>query len=124
MAFTEYTKGSLLLNNSIQMEETEMSIKWENGAKPVHTVQKGLAGFSKGSAFITLSFKAAVPEDGPEYDDALQNMVDVEGIPVTAYIGQKTLTTTGVITAADFSHAVDTEAKFDYQITAVFNILQ
>jgi hypothetical protein len=124
MAFTEYTKGTIIIGSDVQMEETEMSIKWESGAKPVHTVQKGLAGFSKGSAFLTISFKAAVPEEGPEYDDGLQNILDVEGVPFTCYVGQKTLTTTGVVTSADFSHSVDAEAKFDYQITAVFQILQ
>lgn len=118
-----YAKGAMLINNDIQLEEVKMTCKWTSGAKDVHTVLKGFAGQSPGSAMLEIDFDAAVPIDGPEYD-ALADILGVREVPIQVYVGNRTLTTTGFIVQQTFDHAVDSEAKVSYSIHAKYATFQ
>lgn len=109
----QYTKASVYIDSAQLTEESSVSVKHMSGAKEVNTVAKGLAGFSPGSPRIEIQVKNAVPAAGFEYVP-FAKIRDLQVVEISIFAATKTLTTKGVITESNFSHAVDNESTLDF----------
>lgn len=111
-----YTKATVYVNSSLLSEEASVTIKRMSGAQPVKTTAKGLAGFSPGAPMMTISVSNAVPSADFELDPG-QMIADIETVEVTIFAAGRTLTTKGAILDDNFSHAVETASKLDFEFT-------
>ena len=112
----QYAKATLYWNGSLLAEEASVSIKRDSNAQVVKTVAKGFAGLSQGAAMTTISISNAVPSAGFEMDPGDFIMNNLVG-QLTIILGESSLelTANGFITSDNFSHAVDTASKLDFE---------
>jgi hypothetical protein len=114
-----YTKAVVYVNSSLLSEEASVTIKRMSGAQPVKTTAKGLSGFSPGAPMMTISVSNAVPSADFELDPG--KMIEgVEIAEVTIFAAGRTLTSKGAILDDNFSHAVETASKLDFEFTGQF----
>jgi hypothetical protein len=111
-----YTKATVYVNSSLLSEEASVTIKRMSGAQPVKTTAKGLAGFSPGAPMMTISVSNAVPSADFELDPGPM-IASIETVEVTIFAAGRTLTTKGAILDDNFSHAVETASKLDFEFT-------
>ena len=64
----KYTKFSLFVDNTLIAEQQNVEATHSGGFQEVNTTEKGLSGFSPGSAKMTLKIDSAVPRAGYELD--------------------------------------------------------
>jgi hypothetical protein len=112
----QYAKATVLWNGAILSEEASVSIKRASNAQVVKTVAKGFAGMSQGAAMVNISISNAVPSSGFEMDPGDLIMNNLIG-QLTVILGDYSLSLTanGFITDDNFSHAVDTASKLDFE---------
>lgn len=113
---SNYSKATVYINGLLLTEESSVTVKRTSGKNPVKTVVKGLAGFSKGAGMVEISVSNAVPSADFELDPG-QFVFGEEDVEVTIIAANRTLTTTGQILDDNFTHAVDSEAKLDFNFT-------
>ena len=111
-----YTKATVYVNSSLLSEEATVTVKRMSGAQPVKTTAKGLAGFSPGAPMLTISVSNAVPSADFELDPG-KMISDLEVAEVTIFAAGRTLTSKGCILDDNFSHAVETASKLDFEFT-------
>lgn len=64
---TEYSRpGYLVFNGSALTEVSQVTMRDASNDKPVHTLLKGLAGFSDGPEEVFIDFESAIPRPGME----------------------------------------------------------
>lgn len=111
----QYAKATLYWNGSPLAEEASVTIKRASNAQIVKTVAKGFAGMSQGAPMVNISVSNAVPSAGFEMDPGdfiMQNLVGQLTVVLGDY--SLSLTANGFITDDNFSHAVDTASKLDF----------
>lgn len=109
----QYTKAVIYINDSVLSEEASVTVKRSSGSQPVKTVAKGYSGESPGSPMTEISVSNAVPASDFELDPGLFiNLVDV--VKITIFAAGRTMTVKGSIIDDNFSHAVDSEAKLEF----------
>lgn len=112
----QYAKATLHWNGSALAEEASVTIKRASNAQIVKTVLKGFAGMSQGAPMVNVSISNAVPSAGFEMDPGdfiMNNLIGQLTIILGDYSLQ--LTANGYITDDNFSHAVDTASKLDFE---------
>ncbi|MDI3282114.1 hypothetical protein [Polyangium sp. 15x6] len=109
----QYTKAVVYVNSSVLSEEASVTIKRTSGSQPVKTVAKGYAGESPGSPMTEITVSNAVPSADFELNPGQYiNLLDI--VEVTIFAAGRTLTVKGSIIDDNFSHAVDSEAKLEF----------
>jgi hypothetical protein len=114
-----YTKATVYLNSSVLSEEASVTIKRMSGAQPVKTTAKGFSGMSPGAPMMTVSVSNAVPSADFELDPG-KMIKDLEVVEITIFAANRTLTSKGFILDDNFSHAVETASKLDFEFTGQF----
>jgi hypothetical protein len=111
----QYAKCTILWNGNLLSEEASVTLKRASNAQIVKTVAKGFAGMSKGAVMVNISVSNAVPSAGFELDPGDFIMDNLVG-QITLILGDYSLelTANGFITDDNFSHAVDTASKIDF----------
>ncbi|MRG98210.1 hypothetical protein [Polyangium spumosum] len=109
----QYSKAVVYVNSLLLSEEASVTIKRTSGSQPVKTVAKGYAGESPGSPMTEITVSNAVPSADFELDPGpYLNLVEI--VEVTVFAAGRTLTVKGSIIDDNFSHAVDSEAKLEF----------
>jgi hypothetical protein len=109
----QYSKAVVYVNSSVLSEEASVTIKRSSGSTPVKTVAKGYSGESAGSPMTEITVSNAVPAADFELNPGtFINQVEV--VELTIFAAGRTLTVQGSIIDDNFSHAVDTEAKLEF----------
>ena len=109
----QYTKAVVYVNSSVLSEEASVTIKRTSGSQPVKTVAKGYAGESPGSPMTEITVSNAVPSADFELDPGqFINLLEI--VELTVFAAGKTMTVKGSIIDDNFSHAVDSEAKLEF----------
>lgn len=109
----QYSKAVVYVNSSVLSEEASVTIKRSSGSQAVKTVAKGYAGESPGSPMTEITVSNAVPSADFELDPG-QFINNVEIVEITVFAAGRTLTVKGSIIDDNFSHAVDSEAKLEF----------
>lgn len=109
----QYSRAIVYINSSVLSEEASVTVKRSSGSQPVKTVAKGYAGESPGSPMTEITVSNAVPAIGFEFDPGqFINLVEV--VEISIVTADSTLTVKGSIIDDNFSHAVDSEAKLEF----------
>lgn len=110
---SQYTKAVVYIGTSVLSEEASVTIKRSSGSQPVKTVAKGYSGESPGSPMTEITVSNAVPSADFELDPG--NFINlVEVVTITIFAAGRTMTVKGFIIDDNFSHAVDSEAKLEF----------
>lgn len=110
---SQYTKAVVYINDSALTEEASVTIKRSSGSQPVKTVAKGYSGESPGSPMTEITISNAVPAADFQLDPGnFINLLDI--VKVTIFAAGRTMTLKGFIIDDNFSHAVDSEAKLEF----------
>ncbi len=96
------------------MEEASVTINRTTNAQPVVTVQKGLAGFSRGAAQTDITVESAVHSEDFEMDPG-PFMDELLPVKFTIFAAGKTMTFNGTILKDNFSHAANTNSKLSFE---------
>lgn len=109
----QYSKAVVYVNSNVLSEEASVTIKRTSGSQAVKTVAKGYAGESPGSPMTEITVSNAVPAIDFELDPGtfINEVAEVE---ISIFAAGRTLTVKGSIIDDNFSHAVDTEAKLEF----------
>jgi hypothetical protein len=106
--------------NSVSLVELqEVTINWDPKKIPVKT-KKGLSGFTRGSPEMSVSFKSAVPMEGPEFDPVEAAAGDEEFRLQFPY-GSKTITTEGQFGEGSLGGSIDSNADLGFNFMGTFN---
>jgi len=109
-----YSKAVVYINSGLLAEESNVTIKREDGGNAVKTVAKGNAGRSPGAPMTTISVKNAVPALDFELDPgSFINLT--ESVEISIFVAGKTLTCVGFITSDDYQHGVDSAAELSFE---------
>jgi hypothetical protein len=117
----QYSRIAVYYNSKLLSEESDVTIKRTSGSQPVHTVQKGLAGFSPGSPMCEVTVKSRIPAAGFEISSIGKDMQSVAVVELTFFAAGKTLTTKGAIMDDSTQHAVDTASEIDFTFQGQFS---
>lgn len=110
---SQYSKAVVYINSLVLSEEASVTIKRSSGSQPVKTVAKGYSGESPGSPMTEITISNAVPAADFELDPGqFINLVDI--VEISIFAAGRTMTVKGFIIDDNFSHAVDSEAKLEF----------
>lgn len=109
----QYSKAVVYINSSVLSEEASVTIRRTSGSQPVKTVAKGYAGESPGSPMTEITISNAVPAADFELDPG-QFINLVSEVEISIFAAGRTMTVKGFIIDDNFSHAVDSEAKLEF----------
>lgn len=103
------------VDGQLLTEEASITVNRSTGSQPVHTVPKGYAGESPGSAMTEVDVTNAVPAAGFEIDAGprIQGLIQAE-IGVLGP-GGTTLKAKGFIISDTLRHSVNNEANYDFK---------
>ena len=82
--------------------------------------RKGLSGFSRGSPIMNISFKAAIPMKGPEFDFVAESASDNDHRVQYPY-GGKTIISEGQFMDGSFDSSLDQAVEGGFNFTGTFN---
>jgi hypothetical protein len=109
----QYSRAIVYINSSVLSEEASVTIKRSSGSQLVKTVAKGYSGESPGSPMTEITISNAVPAADFELDPGrFINLL--EEVEVSIFVAGRTMTVKGFIIDDNFSHAVDSEAKLEF----------
>jgi len=109
----KYTKAVVYVNSNLLTEESNCTIKREDGGNAVKTVAKGYGGRSPGAPMTTITVRNAVPSTDFEFNPGpfINNTEEVE---ITVFAAGRTLTVVGFITSDNFQHGVEAAAELEF----------
>ena len=118
----QYSRALVYWNGQLLTEESSVSVKRASNSQIIKTTVKGFAGMKQGAPMVNISVSNAVPSSTYEMDPGIFINQTLQG-QVTIVIGdpskqQKSLTVNGFITDDNFSDAVDTPSKLEFDIVA------
>jgi hypothetical protein len=103
-----YPRGQIALASGDLIDVTNVKVSTTNNAKQVHTIRQKGAGITPGVEESTVSFDAAISEDGQERDYfALIKKSTIVNLRVK--IPGETLSFEGAFTTRDFDLPLDSE---------------
>jgi len=103
-----YPRGQIALASGDLIDVTNIKVSTTNNAKQVHTIRQKGAGITTGVEESTVSFDAAISEDGQERDYfALIKAATIVNLRVK--IPGETLSFEGAFTTRDFDLPLDSE---------------
>lgn len=114
-----YTKATVYFNGGKLSEEASVTIKRMTNSQEVDTVDKGYSGESPGSAKIEISVSNAVPSVDFEMNpgDFMLGVAPGAGsVEISIFAANRTLTTKGFVISDNFSHAVNSASKLDFEM--------
>lgn len=116
MALALYDRAVFFANGAMFAEARKVTVKHENNAQDIITMQKGLAGFSPGYGRVTMTVDNAVPQTGLEFDyiSSLQNLDIIE---VTLFRAAKKITCKGVIKNVDENYDAESPSAVSFDFT-------
>lgn len=109
----KYTNAIISWNGVTLSQESSVTIKRTSNSQAVKTVALGYAGESPGAAMTEITVSSAVPSADFELDPG-QFINAVEQGELSVFAAGRTLTVQGFIIDDNFSHAVDTESKLEF----------
>jgi len=111
MALQTYSKGTLLMSGIVLAELMNFTVDHKSGNNPIHTVEKGFAGISPGSASVEIKFESAVPKVGVDFDylDAQKNQTILD---IVYFARGKKCKTKGFIMETTEQYGADKPASF------------
>jgi len=110
----KYTKAVVYINSNLLTEESNVTVKREDGGNAVKTVAKGYAGRSPGSPMTMITVANAVPSADFEFNPG-QFINQTEEVEVTIFAAGRTLTVVGFIISDNFQHGVDNAASLEFE---------
>jgi hypothetical protein len=120
MATKRYLPTLLVYINEVSLVELQnVTINWDPKKIPVKT-RKGLTGFTRGSPELTVSFKSAVPIEGPEFDPVVAAAEDQDYRLKFPY-GRKTISTEGQFMDGSLDGSIDSNADLGFNFLGTFN---
>lgn len=109
-----YTKAVVYVNSNLLTEESECTVKRDDGGNPVKTVAKGYGGRSPGAPMTMITVKNAVPSADFEFNPG-PFLNNTEPVEISIFAAGKTLTVTGFITSDNFQHGVENAASLEFE---------
>lgn len=109
----KYTNAIISWNGVTLSQESSVTVKRTSNSQAVKTVALGYAGESPGAAMTEITVSSAVPSSDFELDPG-QFINAVEQGELSVFAAGRTLTVQGFIIDDNFSHAVDTESKLEF----------
>lgn len=110
----KYTKAVVYVNSNLLTEESNVTIKREDGGNPVKTTAKGYAGRSPGAPMTNITVRNAVPSADFEFNPGVF-INQTEEVEITVFAAGRTLTVVGFITSDNFQHGVDSAAELEFE---------
>lgn len=110
----KYSAGFVTMSNALLAEAASITIRKNPAINPVLTLALGWAGFSIGAASCEMTIETAVPAADFEVNPD-KFMVTGKLVEIGAVMANRQMTGKMVITGADYSVAVNQEARL--QIT-------
>ncbi len=108
-----YTKAAVYVNSSLLTEESNVTVKREDGGNAVKTVAKGYGGRSPGAPMTTITVRNAVPSADFEFNPG-PFMNQTEAVEISIFAAGKTLTVEGFIISDNFQHGIDNAAELEF----------
>jgi hypothetical protein len=109
-----YSKAAIYVNSLPLTEESNVTVKREDGGNAVKTVAKGYSGRSPGAPMTMITVKNAVPSADFEFNPG-PFMNNTEPVEVTVFAAGRTLTVSGFIISDNFQHGVDAAAELEFE---------
>lgn len=109
----KYTKAIISVNGTVLSQESSVTVKRTSNSQAVKTVALGYAGESDGAVMTEITISNAVPSVDFELDPG-QFINLVEEVEISIFAAGRTMTVSGFIIDDNFSHAVDTESKLEF----------
>ncbi len=108
----------VLIDSVSQVELTGVQATADGRKIPINT-KRGLTGFAQGAKNIRITFDAAIPLSGPEFDpmEAVNQNADHT---VTIPYGPKSVFSVGQFTEATLGSNTDDAAKLGFQFMGTF----
>jgi hypothetical protein len=114
-----YAKATILINSQVLAEAASVTVKRMTNSQMVETIAKGYAGESPGASRTEISVSNAVPRADFEYDPG-KDMNGLDIVELTVLAAGKALTTKGTILDDNFSAAVNSSVKLDFNFRGQF----
>lgn len=106
----KYSAAHITMENALLAEAGSISIRKNPAINPVLTLLLGWAGFSQGASSCEMTIDSAVPSADFEVNPD-KFMVKGKLVEIGAVMGNRQMTGKMVITGADYSAAVNQEAR-------------
>lgn len=115
MTLQVYSKGTLLVNGIVIAELLNFTVDHKSGNNAIHTVEKGFAGISPGSAGVEIKCESAVPRIGVDYDyaDAQKNHALLD---IVYFARSKKCKTKGFIMDFSETYGADKAASLSFTL--------